>query len=303
MRISKFISSHTAADILHVSVSTVKRWVDENILPASKTPGGHRKILVSDLIRLSREGILPFCDLSELDMASDLEVSENLNDGISDNFYKALKDQNGSACKEILLCAYKSRFSIEKIADDIIQPSMARIGHEWSIGELPIFFEHCATQICLSSILELKNSVNSARNLSGPVAVGGCPANDFYQIPNMLVELILCDLGWHTINMGSNTPFESFLDGIKHFKAKLVWMSITEVSDIESFIEENKKIFDTTCESGSVLVLGGQGLVPAIRKKLKFHFYGDTLSHLGDYVRGLFPPPSAPQRGRPPLIS
>ena len=74
-------------------------------------------------------------------------------------------------------------------------------------------------------------------------------------------------------------------------------------NEYKSFIEENKKIFDNTCESGSVLVLGGQGLVPAIRKKLKFHFDGDTLSHLGDYVRGLFPPPSAPQRGRPPLIS
>ena len=45
MDIAQYVSSQAAAEILCVSVSNVKRWVDDNILPASKTPGGHLSLI------------------------------------------------------------------------------------------------------------------------------------------------------------------------------------------------------------------------------------------------------------------
>jgi len=302
MDIAQYVSSQAAAEILGVSVSTVKRWVDDNILPASKTPGGHRKILVADIIRLSRLGVLPEGDFSKLPLVADQPDSDPAFHISPENFYQALRNQISLSCNNILLSAFKSKIPVEKIADEIIQPSMARIGEEWMNGTLPIFFEHCSTQLCLSSLLELRSLINSRANNQGPVAIGGCTSNDYHQLSNILVDVVLLDLGWRTVNIGGNTPVESFIHGIDHYKPKLVWMAVTQISDVDAFIKDNVLLFEKACNSDAVLVLGGQGLNSDIRKKLKFHFYGDTMSHLGDYARGLFPPVSLPQRGRPPSI-
>ena len=53
-RSSEVCTSRKAAEILGVTVRTVQLWTDSGILRAWKTPGGHRRYLVSELIKLER---------------------------------------------------------------------------------------------------------------------------------------------------------------------------------------------------------------------------------------------------------
>src|SRR3954462_6276881 len=116
-----YLSTLQAAAALGVSVSTVKRWGDEGVLPAHKTAGGHRKLLRAEVLALARQGDLPRRDLAALSLASHRDQAMDL-EATEAALLEALLGGQGADASAIIRRAYDSGVAVETIADRVIAP-------------------------------------------------------------------------------------------------------------------------------------------------------------------------------------
>src|SRR4051794_1779958 len=142
----QYVSTANVARALGVGVSTVKRWVDEGILPAHKTAGGHRKLLLADVLRRVREGGLPQLDLSGLRFVEEMQGCLEP-DALSQRLLTALRRGDGGAVRALIHGAYQSGLALETLADFVIAPAMGQLGHEWATGRIEVLREHRGTQL------------------------------------------------------------------------------------------------------------------------------------------------------------
>src|SRR5436305_13626108 len=98
---SVYLSTLQTAVALGVSVSTVKRWVDEGVLPAHRTAGGHRKMLRAEVLALARQGDLPHGDLAALSGASPRDQAPDLESAVA-TLLEALLGGEGAEVRAII---------------------------------------------------------------------------------------------------------------------------------------------------------------------------------------------------------
>lgn len=55
----RLLTSHEVGELLQVNPSSVKNWVDEGRIAAFRTPGGHRRIRVADLVEFLDRHAMP----------------------------------------------------------------------------------------------------------------------------------------------------------------------------------------------------------------------------------------------------
>ena len=292
------ISTADAADALGVGVSTVKRWIDDGILPAQKTVGGHRKVLVADLMEFVRRGNFPSFDIARLGLSlakGRLPDTANLGNSL----YSALLAGNGEVLRSSLRAGYDAGLAIETLADRVIAPAMHRIGHDWEEKRIDVMHEHRSTQLCAGALFELNAALNVRARRERPIAVGGGPEGDHYLLANLLAEMVLLDAGWQAVNLGPNTPMASFRKALVELRPCLVWISISYLADEKRFVREYGQLYKEAERLGIAVAVGGQALNEAIRSAIPYTTYGDGLTHLAAFARTLHPPPRRPRRGRP----
>ncbi len=56
---ARFFTSHEVAALVQVSPSAVLRWIDQGLLPAFRTPGGHRRIPAVELLEFLKSHQMP----------------------------------------------------------------------------------------------------------------------------------------------------------------------------------------------------------------------------------------------------
>jgi excisionase family DNA binding protein len=295
----RYVSTQQVAEALGVSVTTIKRWVDQGILPAQRTVGGHRKLPLGEILRLVRQGVLPQPNLSVL-LGTTVETCSSDTQLLARQIRQAALRQDGALLRTLIRGAYTQGLSMAQLADEVIVPLMHAVGHGWESGTLDVMQEHRITQEVAAVLYELRELLRPPSDRHHPRAVGGAPEHDHYLLPTLLAQLTLFDCGWNAINLGPHTPVSAFQAAVEELRPRLVWLSATHLVDAESFLAEFNPQARAWQRQGIVIVVGGQALTQDIRNRLVYTSYGDGFQQLAALVQSLEPHPGLPRRGRPP---
>ncbi len=295
----RYLSSVQAAEALGVSVSTVKRWVDEGVLPAHKTAGGHRKLPCAEVLALARQGALPHGDLAAASLVSSADHQVDT-ETTAAALIEALLCGRGTEVTALIRRAYLSGMALETLADGVVAPAMAQVGHEWQTGSLDVWQEHRATQLCTAALYELKDELETRAERNRPIAVGGAPEGDPYLLATLLAQLVLLDAGWEAVNLGPNTPLASLAKSVGELRPRLLWMSVSYLEDSADFLARYKELYRIAERQNVAVAVGGQALTEPLRSAIPYTTHGDGMSHLAAFVRTIHPRRKPPRRGRPP---
>jgi excisionase family DNA binding protein len=292
-----FFSPAEVSQALGVSTSTIKRWVDQGLLPAHKTPGGHRKLLRADVLRLVREGVFPCLDVTKLALPANFDKMAPAT--LAEHLFDGLHRGDITSIRSVIHGAYAGGLTMEVLGDEVIAPAMARLGHSWEVGQIDIMHEHRGTLLCTGVLHELRPALEANAESNRPVAVGGNPEGDHSYLASLLIQLMLLDAGWDAINLGPDTPLASFGVAIREMTPRLVWLSVCYLPDPVRFLADYRQLYDQALDARVAMAVGGQALQTSIQGVMPATFHSSSLSQLSRFCRLLHPRPERPKRGRP----
>ena len=150
---------------------------------------------------------------------------------------EALIQGREAEIRAIIRRNYDSGVAVEILADRVIAPAMAKLGHDWETKRIDVWQEHRGTQMCAAALYDLKEELEARAERNRPLAIGGSPEGDPYFLGSLLAQVVLLDAGWEAINLGPNTPLPSLTKALRELRPRLLWLSVSYLEDRAAFID------------------------------------------------------------------
>ncbi|MFK8111824.1 MAG: helix-turn-helix domain-containing protein [Rubripirellula sp.] len=269
------------ASALGVSESSVKRWCDRGAIETVRTVGGHRKITQDGLQAFISETGRSLQDPQLVGLRTSVAAPiPGSDEPCKQKFREALVRGDEVTCRKVLFDRVKEAGSHAEVAESLITDAMRGIGEAWDCRQLDAYQERQGCNICLRLINELRADLPALPE-SAPVAIGGAPEGDPYQLPTAMVELALRETGWNAISLGNNLPMDSYLQAAHDWSPRLVWLSVSSVATPEMFIREQNRLAAGLGEDVALLI-GGRALCDKTRPRLRYTAHCDCIRNVVD---------------------
>lgn len=285
---SPLLTPKQVARAIGVSESSLKRWCDRGTIETVKTAGGHRRIPLAGILAFLRESGHAVVRPEVLGLPAAIGQGERTWERSRSRLLAALVAGDEDIARQVILDLYLSRHSLAEIADLLVHPVLLEVGRRWQCGEAEVYQERRACEITNRILHELR-ALLPEPTATAPLALGAAPSGDQYRLPTVLVELVLREVGWQAISLGSNLPFATLAAAIARYRPRLFWLSVSHLEDETAFIEQYQTFYEHL-NPRPAIIIGGQALTEPIRKQLTFAAHGDNLRQLVAYVESLSPP-------------
>ena len=207
----KYINSYQAAEIMNVNVSTIKRWTDAKKLDCTQTAGGHRKFTLFN--------INEFLKKSENKYQINIyKTSDSLNEILCNHienldfnqlkiyFLDILLKGETNRITSILEALYLKSIPLHEIYDNLVNPTLNKIGISWYNGEISIASEHLASNTLNKAINNLNNLIVNDKNESPLIVLLFGVKDNNHSLPLQMADQIFLSYGHKVINCSVDTP-------------------------------------------------------------------------------------------------
>ena len=259
---TRTLSPRELAQVIGVSESSIKRWVDEGLIGVMRTAGGHRRILVREALRFIRARGLRVLrpDVLGLPELNDLPRALREGELTGDVLFELLLRGERAKVRGILANRYLNGATPAEVFDGPLAEALERLGKLWEHGEEGIYAEHMATVLCIEAVSQIRLLIPPAP-ADAPVALGGAPEGDPYVLPSMMAAAVLAEAGYAEVNLGADTPGAAFLHGVEAHRPQLVWVALTSSLDEQKCDELVAQLLLPLEARGVEVLLGGRQAV------------------------------------------
>jgi MerR family transcriptional regulator, light-induced transcriptional regulator len=246
-----YLTTTSAARMAGVGVSSIKRWADDGKLRTVRTPGGHRRLIRSDLVAFLTN---PESRNTEGHAAAPLidKVGTEWADAILNTEFHALQAK---------LLEARGRNGSWLTTMDELASGVKEMGVRWTKDVISIAEEHVATDRLsrvLSSVYEaMPVAPNAPRCLLSSVE------GDMHTLGLAMLQVALREMGWRCLWLGSLTPMSEVCNLLKTTKVDMVALSASRASNDEAALASQLSTVGPMCQkTNAKLILGGRGAWP-----------------------------------------
>ncbi len=254
------ISPRQVARAIGVGESTLKRWCDRGLIPMLKTAGGHRRLAVSDVIAFLRESGREVAHPELLGLPAAVGRTRWTLDRAREQFLQSLIKGHREVANEVITDLLVAGHTIPAVFDSVIAAAFHELGKRWACGDIAVYEERRACEICMSILRELRPRLQESRQSRTQTAIAATLEHDIYTLPVTMVELVLADAGWNATSLGSNLPVETLVEATNKISPALFCLSVSHIKDQGEFLDQLEELSDAARLNKCRLIVGGQAV-------------------------------------------
>jgi excisionase family DNA binding protein len=234
----QMVSAGEAARRLGVALATIQRWVDSGVLHAERTPGGHRRIYVTELRRL-------------IAASRPVELS-----GLLAEWCDVLMAGDPAKVKAALIASRQKTGNWADTADEVAA-AIAEIGRRWEAGDCRIFEEHAATEALRRAAAECLSEMRVGDG--APSAVLLTVEYERHTLGLTLAELVLAEAGRRPVWIGEGPPADELHSLVTTLKPNLLVVAASPASSKAAVARYQTELMQVAADAGAKLILAGGG--------------------------------------------
>ena len=282
------LTPRQVAQAIGMSESSLKRWCDSGAIPTRRTVGGHRRLPVAGVMRFLREKQFELKQPTLLGLPAGLKNPKLEPEALKSQLLDHLMEGDSDAVSRLGVETLLASPSLPTMFDDVLAPVLYELGRLWHRGELEVFRERSAITMVRRLLHELRRLIVLPEP-AAPLAIGATLEGDHYEVAVHMGELVLADVGWRAVAIGSNLPTTTVADAFDRMKPSLLWLSLSHVVEVEDFVTGYSALYDRAMELGIAVTVGGAALTPPLRSRIRATAFGSSMRELAELGRGLLP--------------